>query len=485
MSRNGSIWHNVDWITVVLWMVMMLFGWLNIYGASYNFEQSSIFNFDNNSGKQFVWIVSSVLVATILLLIDSKTYDMLAYVVYGCWIIILLITPILATDVKGSLSWIDIGHGIRFQPAEFAKCFTALALAKYMSRYGYELRTWKDMIVPALIIAVPMLIIMVLQKETGSALVFVAFLLVLYREGMSGYILLLVLAAATFFIIVIKYNSVMLPLGLGNVGILVSMLLICCILLYFLLKNSKRIEALILTGTIVVGYVAGIIINIWHTIDFNILAVIITIVGIVETAVFAYLSRNNQLWILVAISALFIGYCESCTMVFEKVLAPHQQSRIEVLLGVKEDPAGVGYNVRQARIAIGSGGLFGKGYLQGTQTKLKYVPEQHTDFIFCTVGEEWGFIGTLFVLGIYLAFILRLIYLAERQKNMFSQIFGYSVASILFAHLAINVGMVIGVLPVIGIPLPFFSYGGSSLWGFTLLLFIFLKRDAARVEQWR
>lgn len=485
MSRSGNIWRYVDWLTVALWGIMMIFGWLNIYGASYNFDQTSIISFDNFAGKQFVWIGTAIILALILLLIDSRTYEFISYPLYVFWIFVLILTAFVSTNIKGSHSWLTFGP-VSVQPAEFAKCFTALALAKFMSRYGYEVRSLKNLFIPFVLIGLPTLIIMVLQQETGSALVFVAFLIMLYREGMTGYILMFIVAAAIFFIIVIKYGAIALPFGFGNVGTLVAMLLIIAVILYFLLfKFNMKKESIIVASTTILGYAIGLVLNIWWPMNFNIISMVIVGLCVIETCYFAYSSRIKQVWFLALFSVISVAFCSSCDYAFENVLQPHQKVRIEVLLGIKDDPSGVGYNVKQAKIAIGSGGFFGKGYLQGTQTKLKYVPEQHTDFIFCTVGEEWGFLGSLFLLGLYTAFILRLIYLAERQKEIFSRIYGYSVACIFFMHLMINIGMVIGFLPVIGIPLPFFSYGGSSLWGFTLLLFIFLKRDAARVEQWR
>jgi len=379
MNQRNNIWSGVDWTTILLFLALAVFGWMNIYGAGYSFEQTSIFSFSNRAGKQFVWLMTALVMGFCILMIDEKTYDILGYWFYGATILLLLATPFLAHDIKGSLSWITLGP-VSLQPAEFAKCFTAIAIAKYMGRYGYRVETWKDLVVPCVMVLLPMVIIMLMQRETGSALVFLAFLLPFYRQGMTGKIMALGVLAIIIGVIVLKFN---------------------------LIPDS----------------------------------------------------------------------------VIDKVLQPHQKSRIEVLLGNKEDPTGAGYNVNQSLIAIGSGGFFGKGYLKGTQTKLKFVPEQDTDFIFCTVGEEWGFLGSITVLLLYLWFILRLIMIAERQRDTFSQVYAYSVASIFLVHLTINVGMVLGLLPVIGIPLPMFSYGGSSLWGFTLLLFILLRLDASRVNK--
>ena len=476
---------NVDWLTIGFFLALVIFGWLNIYGASYTFDQTSIFDFSNRAGKQFVWILGALVLGIILLLIDYKTYDVLAYIVYGLMLALLLVTPFLARDIKGSLSWISLGP-VSLQPAEFAKCVVALAIAKYMGRYDYKLRTWRDLIVPFALIGVPCLIIMILQKETGSALVFAAFLLVFYRQGMSGYVLWMGVAAVALFIISIRWGGLALPLGTGSVGILACMLLLTAVEIYFICREHKmRWQALILVGSVTAVYGISLLVNIFVDVPFDWISMGV-VAALILYNVFISLYWRKYMLLLVATFTLFcIGYTHACDFVFTHVLQPHQRIRIEVLLGMKEDPAGAGYNVNQARIAIGSGRFLGKGYLNGTQTKLQFVPEQDTDFIYCTVGEEWGFVGSVAVLIVYLLFILRLIEIAERQRNTSTQIYAYAVASIFLFHLTINVGMVLGLLPVIGIPLPFFSYGGSSLWGFTLLLFILLRLDAARMEQLR
>ena len=484
-SRSGNILQHVDWITIGIFLALVIFGWLNIYGASYTFDQTSIFDFSNRAGKQFTWILGSLVLGGVLLMIDYKTYDVLAYIAYGLMVLLLLVTPFLAHDIKGSLSWISLGP-VNLQPAEFAKCIVALAVAKYMGRYDYKIRSWRDLIVPFALIGVPALIIMVLQKETGSALVFAAFLLVFYRQGMSGYVLWICVAAVALFIISIRWGGLALPLGSGSVGILVCMLLLTVVEIYFICKEHQmKWQALILIGSVFAIYGISMLINIWVSVPFDWISMGI-VIGLVLYTVFVSIYWRKYMLLIVAIFTLgCIGYTHACDFVFKQVLQPHQRIRIEVLLGMTEDPSGAGYNVNQARIAIGSGRFLGKGYLNGTQTKLQFVPEQDTDFIFCTVGEEWGFVGSLAVLLLYLFFIIRLIGIAERQRNVSTQIYAYAVASIFLFHLLINVGMVLGLLPVIGIPLPFFSYGGSSLWGFTMLLFILLRLDAARMEQLR
>lgn len=482
-SRNSNVLRLLDWWTIGMFLLLVLFGWLNIYGASYTFDQTDIFDFNHRAGKQFVWIIGSLVLGGILLMIDYKTYDVLAYILYGAMLILLLITPLLAHNIKGSLSWISMGP-ISLQPAEFAKCVTALALAKYMGRYEYQLRSWRDLILPFAILGVPMLIIMVLQRETGSALVFGAFLLVFYRQGMSGYVLWCCVAAVALFILSVRFGATPLPIGAGSVGMLTCMLLLTAILLGFIDRESRyKWEMPIVAGVILLLYTIALLLTIWLPVNFNFISVAIAaLCTLYALGKGIYYRRPKLIWVAV-FTIICIAYTHVCDFVFTKVLQSHQRARIEVLLGMKEDLMGAGYNVNQSKIAIGSGGFIGKGYLNGTQTKLQYVPEQDTDFIFCTVGEEWGFVGAVGVLIIYLCFILRIIKIAERQKDKFSQIYAYSVASIFLFHLTINVGMVLGLLPVIGIPLPFFSYGGSSLWGFTILLFIMLRLDAAQMEK--
>ena len=463
--------------------MIALFGWMNIYGSSYSFDQTSIWDFDNRAGKQLVWLAAAIGLGGIILMIEERTYDVLGYIFYGAMILLLIITPIFAHDIKGSLSWLTIGP-ISLQPAEFAKCFTAIAMAKYMGQYGYKVRDLRDLIVPFALIGVPILIIMLAQRETGSALVFLSFLLVFYRQGMTGYVLSWGVACISLFIIVIRLGEIVLPIGLGNVGSLVSTLFIHAIVLGLIIAREKDFRSLIIMVLgICACYGFGLLLNLWITVNFNYVGLIslgfVTIFLIIQAI---KLRKSSLAWI-VAFVIFSAVLCQGCDYAFHKILQPHQRIRIEVLLGMKDDPHGAGYNVNQSLIAIGSGQFSGKGYLQGTQTKLKFVPEQDTDFIFCTVGEEWGFVGSAGLLLLYLALILRIIHIAERQRDEFSRIFAYSVASILLFHVTINIGMVLGLLPVIGIPLPFFSYGGSSLWGFTILLAIMLRLDAARVNK--
>lgn len=483
MNKNRSIISGIDWWTILLFLIIAIFGWLNIYGAGYSFDQTGIWDFSNRAGKQLVWLATAIVLGIIIMMIDEKTYDVLAYILYGAMLLLLAITPLVANNVKGSYSWITLGP-ISLQPAEFAKCVTALAVAKYMGRYEYRLRDWRDLIVPFALIGVPMLIIMVAQRETGSALVFLSFLLVFYRQGMSGYVLLFGVTSIVLFLIVIYFGGTPLPLGAGNAGILVSTLAIETIVTGWLLLKDKNIKSVIFIASgIVLIYGAGALLCIWFPINFNYVGIISLVYTAGYLAITTIITRHNRLWWLIGFTIVELALCQGCNYAFDNILQPHQRTRIEVLLGMKDDPTGAGYNVNQSLIAIGSGQFTGKGYLQGTQTKLRFVPEQDTDFIFCTVGEEWGFVGSILLLLCYLALILRIIYIAERQRDKFSMLYAYAVASILLFHLAINIGMVLGLLPVIGIPLPFFSYGGSSLWGFTILLAIMLRLDAARVNK--
>lgn len=481
--NNRSIISGIDWWTIGLFLVIALFGWLNIYGSSYSFDQTSIWDFSNRAGKQLVWLATAIVMGGIILMIEEKAYDVLGYIFYGAMILLLIITPLLAHDIKGSLSWLTIGP-ISLQPAEFAKCFTAIAVAKFMSQYGYKVRDFRDLIVPFLLIGIPMLIIMIAQRETGSALVFGSFLLVFYRQGMSGYVLSGGVVCVVLFLLVILFSETSLPIGLGNMGQLLSTLVIHAIVIALLGFKQRDIRAVIIVGIgVVVCYGIGLLVNIWIPVNMNYIGIASLIFTVIYLLLHALVDRRSSLGWIIGFVILVTSLCQGCDFAFNNILQEHQRTRIEVLLGMKDDPKGAGYNVNQSLIAIGSGQVTGKGFLQGTQTKLKFVPEQDTDFIFCTVGEEWGFVGSAGLLLLYLALILRIIYIAERQRDKFSMIYAYCVAAILLFHVTINIGMVLGLLPVIGIPLPFFSYGGSSLWGFTILLAIMLRLDAARVNK--
>lgn len=482
MSKNVSIKYALDWPTLVYYILLVLMGWVSIYGASYDFDQSSMFDFSQRAGKQFIWILTAFGLAGLLLLVDSRMYNIFAYFIYGLAIILLIITIFVATDIKGSRSWLVLGP-ISFQPAELAKMATALALSKFMSGYNYKLKGTKDLIPLGIFILLPATLI-ILQKETGSALVFIAFLLMFYREGMNGIVLLLGTFAIVLFVIIIRFSIIPLGADQGTLGLLMTMGIIVLVQVgYAMFFTRHRKEAfLLLLGTLAISCISYVV-NIWLHVDFNYLAIGIVLASCVYWAVVELINRYRKYWFLIIFTIGSVLFSLSADYLFEQVLEPHQQKRIMVLLNMEEDLTGAGYNVNQSKIAIGSGGFWGKGFLNGTQTKLKYVPEQDTDFIFCTVGEEHGFWGSTLVLFIYWLLLMRLLRIAERQREAFSRVYAYCVASIFFFHLTINIGMVLGIMPVIGIPLPFFSYGGSSLWGFTILLFILLRLDAARLER--
>jgi len=417
MRKNNSLLANLDWPTVLIFLAITFMGWISIYSAVYDEEFSSIFDMSQRYGKQLMWIVFAIVLAFIVMLTDAKFFPAFAFPIYFLIMFILVGVLIFGATISGSKSWFQIG-GFAVQPSEFAKFGTALALAAYLGRLNADLSKLKTRLIAIGIIVLPALLVLA-QYDTGSAIVFTVFVLVLYREGMSGVIMVITLIAAILFIATIYTDQTYVMFGL---------LALFGIALLFIRRHLVNI---------------------------------LKLVGLLVIAIVFVLS---------------VDY------VFHHVLEPHQTTRINVLLGLETDLKGAGYNVNQSKIAIGSGGFFGKGFLNGTQTKYNFVPEQSTDFIFCTVGEEYGFAGSLVVIGLYLTLIIRIVTMAERQRSVFSRVYGYGVASILFFHFAINIGMTIGLVPVIGIPLPFFSYGGSSLWSFTIMLFVFLRQDAYRLN---
>ena len=571
-DKPKSVFQSIDWITILIYAALLAFGWMSICGACYEYGQPrdllSLASFGTRTGMQLVWIGSSIILGAIILLLDDRIFDTFAYFIYGAFILLLFITPFLAHDIKGSLSWIKIGP-FSFQSAEFAKFATALALAKFMSPYGFRLQgSWKNMSIALGLMMLPMVLI-VMQKETGSALVYFSLFLMLYREGMSGFILFAGISAAAYVVIGLRFDQTLILSSSTSLGEVLVMLMIVVFVAALIIiycrpsslvgesgvdpRNTRQPFRRALTSTLVmalplmlttltIAYVLFPALAAYHELPSAMqpeaaaealesaaeAATALTSDAAAEAAeateeaaaawIPFTISHDSFLaplvdhlrpfsispilvaiTLLLALRLLWIGFANqvyryayialfalaSMTIFFSANLlvdhlAPHQQKRIQVLLGLQDDPNGVGYNVIQAKIAIGSGGLEGKGFLNGTQTKLKYVPEQETDFIFCTVGEEQGFIGSTAVLVLFLLLMWRLIHLAERQPFAFGRVYGYCVFSIIFFHVLINIGMVLGLMPVIGIPLPFFSYGGSSLWGFTLLLFIFLRIDAGR-----
>ena len=479
-DRKNSVFRSIDWWTVVIYVALLVSGWISVCGASYDYGDADLFSLASRSGMQIVWIGTSLVLATVLLLLDDRLYDTFAYVIFGILLLLLFATIFNTHSIKGSRSWLVLGP-LRLQPAEFAKFATALALAKFMSAYGYDIHKTKDFLKTLAFILLPMLFI-VLQRETGSALVYLTFFLVFYREGMTGSILFTGVALVLYFVIGIRFAEPTIGYTPTSVGYFIVFLLIQIFSSVMIGVYCRDWQKALTCLAVCVFVTLVCLLFSFYVLPFNLfwvqLSLCILLMG--------YLLWNalrtrvlNYIWIL-AFAAGSLVFFNSADYALNHVLEKHQRTRINVLLGLEEDLKGAGYNVHQSEIAIGSGGLKGKGFLNGTQTKLKYVPEQDTDFIFCTVGEEQGFVGAAGVLLLFLALILRLIHLSERQPRTFGRVYGYCVLSIFLFHVFINVGMVLGLTPVIGIPLPFFSYGGSSLWGFTFLLFIFLRIDAGR-----
>jgi rod shape determining protein RodA len=416
MNNQRSLFFNVDWPIILTYITLCIIGWFNIHAAVYDPSNPSIIDLDTNYGKQFFFIISAFIIGLAILLLDGRFFNTFSPIFYGITILLLILVLIIGRNVGGNQAWIPIGN-FRLQPSEFAKFATCLMLARYLSSGTIKIQDIKTQLFAAFIILIPTALIL-LQPDAGSALTFSSLILVLYREGLSGYFLLIEGLAIILFVLTVLYNKYL---------VLAGVLVAAGTWVYFNRKSRNMIKV---TG--------------WG----------------------------------VLFSVLFIF---SVDFAYNKILKPHQRNRIDLILGKVDDPRGIGYNLNQSKIAIGSGGLWGKGYLQGTQTKYDFVPEQSTDFIFCTVGEEWGFAGSFMVVILYLFLLVRIVNIAERQRSSMSRIYGYGVASILFFHIFINIGMTIGLIPVIGIPLPFLSYGGSSLWSFTILLFILLKFDSNRM----
>ena len=467
-------------MTICLYLALLVFGWISVCGASYTYGDTDIFSLGTRSGMQIVWIGTSICLGFVIMMIDDRFYNTFSYIIYGALLLLLFVTIFNPHQIKGSRSWLVLGP-LRLQPAEFAKFATALALAKFMSTYGYSIHRMKDAVMTFAIILTPMIFI-VLQRETGSALVYLSFLLMFYREGMPGSVLFTGVAAVVYFVVGIRYEHVMLlatPTSVGKFVVLLLVQLFCSGMVSIYCRN--KIGSWAMAGYCIGATLVALLFSVF-VIPFDVVWVQL----VISAFMIGWLllqglgSRLRQYFYIMLFAIGSMAFFYSADYVLNNVMEPHQRVRINVLLGLEEDLAGAGYNVHQSEIAIGSGGLEGKGFLNGTQTKLKFVPEQDTDFIFCTVGEEEGFLGSAGVLLLFLALILRLIHLAERQPFRYGRVYGYSVLSVFLFHVFINVGMVLGLTPVIGIPLPFFSYGGSSLWGFTFLLFIFLRIDASR-----
>lgn len=481
-ETTASVFRYVDWFTVIQYIILVGLGMVSIYAASYDFDHANMLSFAEFSGKQFRWIGLSLAMGLVILLIDVRVYENYAYVIYAIILVLLLVTIFIAPDIKGSHSWLKVGP-MSLQPAEFGKFATALCLAKLFSGYNFSLNASRKNYARALLIIFLPVILILGQQETGSALVYLSLFFVLYREGMSGLVLLAALCAVVFFVVEVKFTGSLLlgiPVGEAAVFMMIMVLIVAMLALYCKDIIAARNVLLWFVGS---GAVAAALTLASLEITGLIFFLSVIAVSLVYCILLMFKTKARHLLVTVAAALASIAFMFSVNYTFTSVLQDHQQMRIKVALGIEEDLRGAGYNVNQSKIAIGSGGMWGKGFLNGTQTKLKYVPEQHTDFIYCTIGEEEGFVGAATVLLLFVVLILRVLSIAERQPTVFGRVYAYCVASYLIFHIAINIGMVIGLCPVIGIPLPFFSYGGSSLWGFTFLLFILLRIDASRRER--
>jgi rod shape determining protein RodA len=418
MNNQRSFFFNVDWITVFIYLALCTIGWFNIQAAVYNPDHTNIFDMDTNYGKQFVYIIIAITLGIIILLLESRFLSALAPAFYVITVLLLMLVLVIGKNVGGNQAWINLGGGFRLQPSEFAKYTTCLLLARYLSGTNIKVTEVKSFLIAGGIILLPMVLIK-MQPDDGSTLVFCSLIFVLYREGLSPYFLIVTGLLITLFVL-----SLVVP----NLWYLISAIVAIGLLLIYFFRRNRRMA---------LGLLAGMVLS----------------------AAFVFAIRP----------------------LYEHGLKSHQRERIDVVLGITHDTKHVGYNQNQSKIAIGSGRMWGKGYLQGTQTKYSFVPEQSTDFIFCTVGEEWGFAGSIVIVGLYLGLLLRIVVIAERQRSPFSRIYGYGVASVIFFHFFINISMTIGFMPVIGIPLPLISYGGSSLLSFTILIFTLIKLDSNRM----
>jgi len=475
MPRNVNIAKATDWTIVLVYMGLVFIGWLNIYAAVFDAEHQNILDISQRYGKQLLWILAAFLIAFVFMSVESNAFTYLAYIIYGIVIFLLFSVLIFGREVNATRAWFEIGS-FRLQPAEFGKFATALALSRFMGTYNFRLGKFKNFLTSALIICFPVLLIL-LQPDVGSAIIYVSLIFVFYREGMHGIILLF-----SFIMILIFVLTIIFSVSFNNITmLLIGISFVFMIIFSFMIKEWRRIfhSIIALVAIGLPAYLANYFF--FHIKTIWVVFICIFIYGIF-VLIYSFRNRIKLVWLAVVFLWISTIYIQSIEYIYYKVLEPYHRFRIESLLGLKVDKKGIDYNVSQSMIAIGSGGFAGKGYLNGTQTKYNFVPENATDFIFCTVGEEWGFIGSLIVVGLFTLLITRIIFLAERQKSVFSRVYGYCVASLFFIHVTINIGMTIGLMPVIGIPLPFFSYGGSSLWAFTMLLFTFVRLDAARNE---
>ena len=471
MNRNTNILNRIDKISIILFLLLVLMGWINIYAAVFNEEHAGLLDMSQRYGKQFLWIIASVILAIFIIIIDNRFYFFFSWFIYWTSMLLLVLVVIFGKEINGARSWFEFGS-ISLQPSELAKFSTALALAAYLNTKRQDLTKFSVIIPAFAIIFFPAMLIL-LQPDTGSALVYFSLFIVLFREGMSPYIFISGLLMIVLFFLTLLTNIFYLSLVL---------VILAVVFVWYTTRKWK----LVLFGSGIFIVIAGIVYLLDHFIIKSIGNELVVFISLLLSGgVFAFYFYNKRAVSVLVIYLFLLGsiiFVNGFNYTFNNMLPKHQKDRVNILLGFKTDLHGTGYNVNQSIISIGSGGFAGKGFLQGTQTKFKFVPKQSSDFIFCTVGEEWGFLGSAVIIGIYLFLLLRLISLAERQRSDFARIYGYCVVSILFIHVFLNIGMAIGIVPVIGIPLPFLSYGGSSLWGFTILLFIFLRLDASRTE---
>lgn len=469
--RRGNVFAYLDWFTVGLFLVLVFLGWINIYSAVYSEANPGILNLDQRYGRQFLWICAALLIALTIIFIDQRFYDFSGYIIYGFIIFLLIAVLFVGREINGARSWFALG-AFQFQPSEFAKPAVALALAKYLSTFNVSIQNTRTFFISAALIFSPAVLIL-LQPDTGSALVFFAFILAVYREGFSVSLLLIMVSLILIFL---------LELLLGNFIVLIILTCAGFAAWAFMAKSLKNFGRpfllFVITGSVFLTFRELFSLNINNYLLLGITMGVAGIFFIIRALLFR---AKIPLIILTSVLVATL-YSFTVDYAFENILNNYQQRRVNIMLGLESDPQGAGYNLNQSKIAIGSGGFSGKGYLSGTQTKLNFVPEQSTDFIFCTVGEEWGFVGSTAVIILFVVLLLRLLFLAERQRTSFARIYGYGLFSVFFLHFFVNIAMTIGLFPVIGIPLPFFSYGGSSLWAFTIMLFIFLRLDAGRVE---
>lgn len=471
MTRNVNIWNRLDKPVMLIFLMLVIIGWFNIYAAVYNEEHTRIIDLSQRYGKQFIWILATLVIAVFVVVIDSRFYTFFAWFVYGFAILLLMLVLVLGKEINGARSWFQVG-ALSLQPSEFAKFSTALALAAYLNSRKLDLNRFRSFVISGGIILLPAALVAI-QPDMGSSLVYFSLFMVLFREGMSPYIFISAFIMLILFFFTLLFNNLYLTVGLIGIAFILAWL-----------TSRKWTVVFAGAGVFMASSAVVWLFNRFITRslkDDQILFFALILSGVAYGVYFF----NKKAVSLLVIYIFLVGsllFVNSVNFAFNSILKPHQKERVEIMLGIKSDPHGTGYNVNQSIISVGSGGFSGKGYLQGTQTKFKFVPAQSTDFIFCTIGEEWGFLGSFLIIALYVVLLLRLIFLTEKQRSLFSKVYGYGVVSIIFIHFFINIGMAIGIVPVIGIPLPFLSYGGSSLWGFTILLFIFLRLDASRAE---